>query len=550
MPNVPKSEFVYRKHMSVGEADAENDQSFLEDCFVDIGDYEVLCNTSAPQCIVLGRTGAGKSALLEQVRRNQERVISIEPEELALRHISNSTILTFFENLGVNLDIFYNLLWQHTFAVELIKIEYKIDSVQKKDSFFSTVSSLIKGNSKKQQALSYIEEWGEKFWLDTESRIKDFTEKLESNLKQTVSGKVPGIELKISSGKSLTEEQKSEVIYYGKRVVSDVQISKLSKIIELLSEDIFNDPQKKTYIVIDRLDENWVEDHLRYKLIRALIETTKKFRSIEPVKIIFTLRTDLLNRVLDQTRDSGFQKEKYDSLFLTLRWEKLQIKSILDKRINKLLKNKYTKNDVFFDDIFPPKLDGLRGDDYIIDRTFLRPRDAIAFVNHCLIESEGKTEITGSIVKMAEKGYSYDRLESLKYEWFVEHPNLEKYIDMLHKMKKRFKVGIVDNSIFDKLIEKLFDQDTSRADDVVKLAYEYINNSYPKTEEILTELKQKLFFTLYKVGVVGIKVDGVSSVKWIQNRTQDLNYSKINNNSIIYIHKVLWRVLAINTTDK
>jgi GTP-binding protein EngB required for normal cell division len=81
MANLPKSEFVFRKHMTVGEADAENDQSFLEDCFVDIGDYEVLCNTSAPQCIVLGRTGAGKSALLEQVIRNQERVINIEPEQ-------------------------------------------------------------------------------------------------------------------------------------------------------------------------------------------------------------------------------------------------------------------------------------------------------------------------------------------------------------------------------------------------------------------------------------------------------------------------------------
>ena len=62
-----KSDFVFKKHMSIGAADAESDEKFLNDCFVDIGDYEVLCNTDAHQCIVLGRTGVGKSALLEKI---------------------------------------------------------------------------------------------------------------------------------------------------------------------------------------------------------------------------------------------------------------------------------------------------------------------------------------------------------------------------------------------------------------------------------------------------------------------------------------------------
>lgn len=248
MAKIAKSDFVFRKHMSIGEADAENDMVFLEECFVDVGDYDVLVNTETPQSIVLGRTGVGKSALIRQIEKNCERVIRIEPEALALRHVSNSTILSFFEGLGVKLDIFYNLLWQHTFAVELIKFNYSIDSPRSKINFLESISNAIRGKAKKQQALDYIEEWGEKFWVDTETRIKEFTEKLEADLTTSVSTKIPGVSLTAAGGAKLSEEQRLEVIHYGNKVVSEVQIEKLSKIVSLLAEDIFVDPQKRTYI--------------------------------------------------------------------------------------------------------------------------------------------------------------------------------------------------------------------------------------------------------------------------------------------------------------
>ncbi|EIF42959.1 DNA repair ATPase, partial [gamma proteobacterium BDW918] len=245
MTKIAKQDFIFKKHMSVGEADAENDKSFLEECFVDIGDYEILEDTSTPQSIILGRTGIGKSALIEQLEKNSDRVIRIEPEELALRHISNSTILNFFEDLGVNLDIFYSLLWQHTLSVELIKNKYNIDCAQAKTNFIDSITALLSGKQKKQQALNYIEEWGDKFWVDTETRIKEFTGKLEASLKSSIDSNVPGVTFSGEAGAALSEEQKSEVIHYGKKVVSSVQIEKLSKIVNLLAEDIFTDPQKK-----------------------------------------------------------------------------------------------------------------------------------------------------------------------------------------------------------------------------------------------------------------------------------------------------------------
>lgn len=319
MTKIAKQDFVFKKNMSIGEADAENDRVFLESCFMDTGDYEALEDTDSAKCIVLGRTGVGKSALLEQLEKNSERTIRINPDELALKHISNSNVLSFFESIGVDLDIFYSLLWQHTLVVELIKNKYDIDSAAAKRTFFEKLN-FLSSDPKKQQALNYIEEWGDKFWVDTETRIKEFTEKLEENLKASVGSKIPGLSFTVAGGKTLTEEQRTEVVNYGKKVVNTVQIAKLARLIKFLEEDIFTDPQKRTYILIDRLDEDWVEDKLRYKLIRALIETVRKFRTIKTVKVVVTLRTDLMERVLEYTRSSGFQREKYDSLFLRVAW--------------------------------------------------------------------------------------------------------------------------------------------------------------------------------------------------------------------------------------
>ncbi|WDE04101.1 DNA repair ATPase [Thalassomonas viridans] len=548
MSQKAKKDFIFKKHMSIGEVDAENDQKFLKNCFVDNGDYEVLEDTESPQSIIVGRTGVGKSALISHLINNsQHKIIEIEPEELALKHISNSTILTFFESLGVNLDIFYNLLWQHTFAVELIKSRYSITDESQKRTFFTKIEQLISGNIRKKEALDYLENWGESFWVSTELRIKEFTEKLESSLKAGLKTKLGNIDLSSDSTNKLTEEQKSEIIHYGKKVVNDVQIKKLSKIINLLADDIFNDPQRKYFIVIDRLDEKWVEDDLRYKLIRALIESIKKFRKIETVKIIITLRKDLLGRVIEKTRDSGFQLEKYKTLFLNIGWDKSQLYQLIDKRINKLLKYKYISSEVSFEDVFPSRMDKVSALDYILDRTLLRPRDAVMFINECLSEAQNKTEITSSIIKSAEKSYSLERKESLEYEWFVEHKHLKVYIDILHDRKKNFKVSEIKKEELEQIILQISEDKSAYADDVITTSQLYLNSEYPQNDTYLRMLKQKLLFTLYKVGIIGIKTTGTSSVKWIHDKTQDITYQKIENSSVIYIHKMLWRTLAIDT---
>jgi len=51
-----------RPNMKIGQLDAESDAKFLAECYVDKGLIEVLIDTSASEAVILGRTGAGKTA--------------------------------------------------------------------------------------------------------------------------------------------------------------------------------------------------------------------------------------------------------------------------------------------------------------------------------------------------------------------------------------------------------------------------------------------------------------------------------------------------------
>src|SRR5580698_2652425 len=161
---------VFRKQDNVGANDAEEDGQFLTECFVDTGDLELLRDCERPERIVLGRTGAGKTALLLKLLAAEQRSIELKPESLALTFISNSTILRFFEELGVNLEVFYKLIWRHAFCVELLRMRFGMTPGQDRVSFIERVKAFFKGGQY-QSAISYLEKWGDRFWRSEERRV-------------------------------------------------------------------------------------------------------------------------------------------------------------------------------------------------------------------------------------------------------------------------------------------------------------------------------------------------------------------------------------------
>jgi hypothetical protein len=91
-----------------------------------------------------------------------------------------------------------------------------------------------------------------------------------------------------------------------------------------------------------------------------------------------------------------FQREKLDDYFVHIKWNKALLKQLVDKRIKSLFRKQYSGGDICFDDVFPYSVGNAPPFDYIIDRTLMRPRNVIAFVNECLEAAQGSYEVTAT----------------------------------------------------------------------------------------------------------------------------------------------------------
>lgn len=538
-------EFRFKRNDTVGTADAESDDNYISDCFIETGDLDALQDINNSKRIIVGRTGAGKSALIRRLREVEENVIELPPQNLSLSYIANSDILNFFEAAGVNLDLFYQLLWKHVLAVELLKYKFDLKDDDQKKGFLPTLFGLIKRDKSKEKAINYLREWGEKFWDETEYRVKELTTKIESDLKSSLGSELQGFKFDLSSGRKLTEEQKQEVVQRGKKVVNQIQIKELSDVIRVLSEDIFNDPQRKYFITIDGLDEHWVEESLRYKLIRALIETVRAFQKIKHVKIIIAIRVDLLGRVISATRDSGFQEEKYESLYLKLKWSKTQIEELLDKRIGKLVRQRYTSRAVKLTELFPLKMGKIDFLEYLTQRTFYRPRDAILFVNNCLEHAEDRNLVSAKCVSDAENEYSKRRLNSLQEEWGATYPHLTIYTKILFNRPISFKLSTVSKDTMEELLYNEFSSELESNDIVIAAAVDFFMNEKGTLHFVI----QTLFNVFYVVGIIGIKPDSTSTTLWSFHSNDGPSSGSIKPNSVASVHPTFWRTLGIKYTE-
>lgn len=533
------NKIVLKPGFRVGYPAAEDDEELLRECFVDNAALASLVDCTAPGSVLLGRTGSGKSALLLHLPRVKEHTITIEPSDLALNFISNSTVLRFFEGLGVKFDLFFRMLWRHVLCVEILNYHY---NVRQKGDFEKAIDGLkdfFGKNPSKKLALEYLTQWGSKFWEQSQERIKELIERFEDELKAGVDLTNLGAPINFGGSTFIETSRKTEITDQATKVVNTIQIKKLSTIMDILAEDILTDDQKPYFIVIDRLDEDWVDDGIRYKLIRALLETIRDFRKVRNVKIIISMRTDLLERVYRNTKDSGFQEEKYEALAVPLKWTSESLYEMIDKRITAVFKRQYTSEDVHFGELFDLKHRQAGSTfDYLMARTQRRPRDMIAFMNQIFEEAVGKTRIAANDIDKAEIEYSKKRLAALCTEWASEHPNLETCLEVFRRLPSRISPEMLTEEHLQAAILELSDAPDS-PDELPQMARACLDDM-----SRFRALRGQIITVLYKVGALGVRLHRGEPVHFCYDSNTVVRPSDVSDDVRLSVAPMLWAALG------
>ena len=532
-----------KKGLKLGELDAESDQVLLDTCFVAKSELDELLDVSRHGSIIQGRTGSGKSALIYMISQKVEHSSHLDPNYISSQYLERSHVVQFFDEIGVRLDLFYRILWRHILAVELLKLRYDIRSEADHQTLISRIYSWVERDMAKKQAFDYFREWGDKFWLNTNEQLNEITKTFTTSVEAGIRVKVPGATVSLEGARKLHEGDLAKIKDIARDVVSGVQIQKIEQVVDLLSKHAFSDPQKKYYILIDKLDENWASTETRCRFIRALIEETKAFRKIKQIKIISALRTDLLNLVFDKTRDSGFQQEKYDAYLVPIIWAEHDLEDLLNKRVAEVFKRQYTSEQVGFEDLFPRKKmkhDTITPISYLIERTLMRPRDILQFANECFIAAAERDRISWNILVAAEKSYSKKRLKSLQEEWADYYPALGTTIDVL----RRIRPPITRSSFTERLISdtssKLLEEEQN--DPCVKIALRLTD---PNEQVKGADFVSSILMCLYHVGAIGIKISAKDTFLWSNISQPTISKTESKRATKIKVHKMLCSELEI-----
>lgn len=83
------SSVVLKPNTNIGSVAAEEDQFFLSNCFVETSNFEAICDMDSSKCVLLGRTGAGKSAIIQKLLADKKHCVSVDPQSLSLNYIAN-----------------------------------------------------------------------------------------------------------------------------------------------------------------------------------------------------------------------------------------------------------------------------------------------------------------------------------------------------------------------------------------------------------------------------------------------------------------------------
>jgi hypothetical protein len=407
----------------------------------------------------------------------------------------------------------------------------------------------LRSDRKKKSALDYFEDFGDQFFIDRDENIKELVESHERKFESEFGAEIKKARAKGNYAKRLGSGKKSEIVHRTRQIIDGSQLAKLGKVIDILKEESQsrNKYPDKIFLMIDKLDQDWIDDAVKFRLIGSLISVVPTFRGIENLKLMVSLLDDILERSLNETKRVASQREKHEDYITRIRWSKDCLYGFINERIKYTFKRQYTSQEVGFKDIFPSSVDGKDSFEYIRERTQMRPRDLLSFVNECFKASEKHT-ISVRAIKRAEREYARLRHHAICEDWESIYPSIETLIEFANKsiVGRKFKNIAVKDVVQDLALD-LAAMGNSDHDAICQEAEGLIDDMTPKKVE---SFARSVIEALYRAGVVGVKIEHGEPFEFSDVSDPLIDRSMIDMNTRFQLHKMFFRKFRVHESGK
>ncbi len=491
----------------------------LDTYYVDNQYYQSAISPNSKKAFFVGRTGVGKTAILEKVRRGEKNIIPIDPEDFAFKIMDRSSILEKLTACKINLDLFYKTMWKYIFVTEILKQVYG-----NKKKYWITQQILRAWPEPVLRAYKFLERNDE---LDSGLAFNEKIEKIIRKLERSIEAKIDLKVIGVNYKKTLTEENKRKI----HDAMKEFEFTDINHFIKHLDEDIIK--KYRFFILVDDLDKNWIQNEIGINFTRCLFETIFEINNSKHLRLLVSLRTNLFNQL------EFNQREKFNPFIEYLTWDEEHIKNIVEERFRAI--GVGNKSDVW-KFIFPQEITvdnqkKFKTFDYLLSRSNMRPRDILLFISHAIGFSLGKNSITVEAINKAEDSYSKDRLRALEDEWKNPYLNIGKIFNYFRRCPHKFEKKAFENIVEDITLSILKKKE---AKELGKWTW-IIEGGYIDSETFNFD---NLVNLLYRVGFIGIKETPSSPVRYIHDELSDV--PPVNEEAKFYINPCYYR--AINVT--
>ncbi|HBR5017511.1 P-loop ATPase, Sll1717 family [Klebsiella pneumoniae] len=265
-------------------------------------------------------------------------------------------------------------------------------------------------------------------------------------------------------------------------------------------------------IATDRLDDSWDGSDDAKSLLIGLLKATKDINDnysdtrAKGIHVVTFLRSDIYQGL------EFDDKDKHRALEEEIIWTPELLKDMVNARLPK---------NTNIDEIF--EVGEMRGSispfNYLVKRTFLRPREVIQFLQECQKRSvSDAVEIKKDIIRIAEERYSAWKVEDLKQEYKRLYPHFGELLESLRQTQHRY------NS-----------------------TEEFVNKIEEKAPDLCKKYgSRELMKTLFNASVIGVRLGNSGTARF---RCEDADLMLPNTGSV-YIHQSLYKGLNIIETRK